>query len=307
MVEWKLKEASLVMPDIDSSPAAGCLACGSTTGFHPVNHHGFTLRACEACGLWSSDARLPADYEAAYELAEYQQEQTAPLLAAADHRAFIRHPTYAAFFSRVKPNGPLLDIGCGVGRFVGAARALGWDARGIDVSESATKTGRDAGLPLSTQSMASLAAAGESFAAICAFEVLEHVPMPVEFVREAMGLLKPGGRFFCTVPNRESPTVLATRRPDWLPPIHLQFYTANALRTVLERAGLVECSAAPVWVNTFGAHSGSLLRYAAKRILGRITPDPLGLWATGVRPESQAEVTVSSAADPKLNAGWNAK
>lgn len=45
-------------------------------------------------------------------------------------------------------DGPVLDVGCGPGRMVRAARDLGLDAWGIDVSEAAVRHARLAGTPV---------------------------------------------------------------------------------------------------------------------------------------------------------------
>jgi len=41
-----------------------------------------------------------------------------------------------------------------------------------------------------------------SFNVIASFETLEHIPNPDAFVAEAARLLRPGGKFICSVPNQ---------------------------------------------------------------------------------------------------------
>jgi SAM-dependent methyltransferase len=155
--------------------------------------------------------------------------------------------------------------------------------KGIDVSETAIRIGKEnSSLVMSTESFSDLAASGASFDVVTAFEVLEHLETPVRFVSEAMSLLKPGGHFFCTVPNRCSPTVLATNRPDWLPPIHLQFYTEPGLTRLLKRAGLT--SVCTGLISSEPRARGGRLRRIADALKGRsgeVRPDPLGIWAFG--------------------------
>ena len=149
--------------------------------------------------MWSWIERTPADYEAIYETAEYEEEQINPFVASDSHDEFLRHPTYAPFFREVPmaEGAVLLDVGCGVGRFLAAARSIGWKCRGIDVSKKAVEIGRTgAGLDLSCQTLDELRAANDRFHAVTAFEVLEHVREPVELVTSAMAVLHNGGWFF---------------------------------------------------------------------------------------------------------------
>jgi SAM-dependent methyltransferase len=48
----------------------------------------------------------------------------------------------------VDARGPVLDVGCGPGRMVRAARSLGLDALGLDVSAAAVRLAGDSGLPV---------------------------------------------------------------------------------------------------------------------------------------------------------------
>ena len=103
----------------------------------------------------------------------------------------------------------LLDVGCGVGR---SWRLLGLLVGSAEESTSQKKPSKSAaqaaGLDMSCQTLDELREENVRFHAVTAFEVLEHVREPVELVKSAMALLHNGGWFFCTVPNRESPTVL---------------------------------------------------------------------------------------------------
>jgi len=283
-------------PQIPASPLshpAHCPACG-TAADATADHLGYCLATCGGCALWFWAQRSAADYEAVYETPEYQEVQTADLEATTDPSHFVRHPTYAAFFRQVRAaNGArLLDLGCGVGRFLRAAHSLGWDVRGIDTSARAIEIGaRTAGFPMTTETLEQLRDAGATFDVVTAFEVLEHLEQPVEMLRSVISVLQPGGRFFCTVPNRLSPTVRTTRRQDWLPPVHLQFFTVEAMRRMLERVGLADIRTGYVWADAwppFGLSTGALRRvagYGLRRLSGKLKPDPVGIWATGRRAE----------------------
>ncbi|MGH7323066.1 MAG: class I SAM-dependent methyltransferase [Candidatus Rokuibacteriota bacterium] len=138
--------------------------------------------------------------------------------------------------------GRLLDVGCGNGQFVAAMRTLGWDARGIDVDEGGLAVARQHfGVPVTQGTLAEARFPAHSFDAVTLHHVIEHVPDPVDVLRECGRILQPGGRIVVVTPNIES---LGHRlfRTRWLGldvPRHLQLFSTGNLRIAAELAGLV--------------------------------------------------------------------
>lgn len=134
----------------------------------------------------------------------------------------------------------LLDIGCGDGRFVYAAAEQGIDAMGIDHSERLVRLGnrRYRGTRLSLTSIEDFHQGGKRFDAVTLFEVIEHVPSPLDLLRVVTSVLRPGGVLVVSTPNRLG--YPWGRHPMDRPPHHLTRWTPDTLRTALERAGLFE-------------------------------------------------------------------
>lgn len=136
--------------------------------------------------------------------------------------------------------GRLLDIGCGKGHFLAAARELGWEVSGIDSSESAAASARQLyGLQILVGDVADEAIPGAPFDAITMWHVLEHVPDPTLVVARARELLRPGGRLVVSVPNVASLQARVFGR-HWFHldrQRHVFHFTPRALRTLLERHG----------------------------------------------------------------------
>lgn len=99
------------------------------------------------------------------------------------------------------PGGRMLDIGCGNGRFLRKMAALGWSCEGVDFSETAVSLCRAAGLNVHRGDLLSAGLDGASFDLVTARHVIEHVPDPAAFVREAARILKPAGRLLIQTPN----------------------------------------------------------------------------------------------------------
>jgi SAM-dependent methyltransferase len=99
----------------------------------------------------------------------------------------------------------VLEVGSGSGDFLGQLRDRGIRAMGIEYNEAAVTASQAAGFHVENKSLHDLLPthAGQ-FDAICSFQVLEHVVDPLGFLKEAIALLKPGGKLLLGVPNRES-------------------------------------------------------------------------------------------------------
>jgi spore maturation protein CgeB len=264
-----------------------CPTCDTSAQPEAVELEGYRMHRCPQCGLrFTPEAfHQTVDYDRVYQSAEYESDQV-QAVQELDGRQLGQHPTYRAFFEQVRhsPGARLLDVGCGVGRFGLAAHARGWDVTGVDVSELAIATGRAlAPFPMRVGNIGDLADEGEQFEVITAFEVLEHLSSPVAFLREAQRLLKPGGQAFVTVPNWECRTVQTSTRPDWLPPIHLLYFSEPALRRTGELAGFTRVSTGIIRADPLPAAAAPRLRWLARRVLLR-PREPLGLWLHGWFP-----------------------
>jgi SAM-dependent methyltransferase len=264
-----------------------CPLCGLSSPPDTVQLGGFRLYLCSSCSLRFAPQAfgMPVDYDGVYQSAEYQSDQVSALRSI-DGEALAHHPTYRAFFDQVSRDSGirLLDVGCGVGRFLHAAHSQGWDVTGIDVSPLAIELGREfAPFPLRVATMEELIGKHQQFDVVTAFEVLEHLSSPLEFLTTAQKLLRPGGHAFFTVPNWNCTTVQRSTRPDWLPPIHLQFFSQSALERAGELGGLTHVDTGVIWSEPWPGGLLPRARWLARRALLRAR-EPLGLWLHGHRP-----------------------
>lgn len=132
----------------------------------------------------------------------------------------------------------VLEAGCGLGYFTYALKRGGYDTVGIDISKEAVEQAKRAyGDFYRAESVESYAAGAQrKFDAIVMVEVIEHLEDPTTVLRDAAGLLSPGGSIILTTPNR---TYYGYDRP-WstdLPPVHLWWFSQESIRVLAERVG----------------------------------------------------------------------
>ena len=142
--------------------------------------------------------------------------------------------------SGLRPGGKVLDVGCSAGYFVEAALDRGFDATGLEPStwlcERARERVGSERVLQGTFEVTSLE--GSSFDAVTMWDVLEHVPDPLSFLRRAWGVLRPGGVLLLNVPARDTwmARLLGSHWPLLLPE-HLFYFSRRSLEIGLGTAG----------------------------------------------------------------------
>lgn len=171
------------------------------------------LLACRACGHLISQIG-EADYLAA--LAKFDTEAgTLP-----DDASWKRHDQRARrLFSRLRklldvpPDGSfrLLDVGCSSGALLLSAKRDGIKAEGVEPAVKAAESARAAGLAVFSGTLQDAGYPAERFQAVTMMEVIEHLPRPVDVVREIWNVLAPGGLLAIGTGNADSWTVSVMR------------------------------------------------------------------------------------------------
>ncbi len=137
------------------------------------------------------------------------------------------------------PDGRLLDIGCGVGKFIEMMSDLGWKAEGLDTDPLVVENCRARGLRAKEGTLEKQGYPDNYFDAITLKHVIEHIYDPIRLIKECHRILKPGGKLVLLTPNLES---LGHKkfRHLWLgldAPRHLIVFTAKTLSEAIQRAG----------------------------------------------------------------------
>lgn len=219
-----------------------CRLCGAPTRrryrFDP-----YTLLVCETCGLGQLDP-LPAagELERLYSSAAYfENRDGAGYADYAEHAAEFAM-TFRAKMRRLLRYGAvddLLEIGCGPGYFLEAAKQAGVKrALGVDRNRWAIEQARHAGHSAYVGSI-DVVPPDDRFDAVAMLDLLEHIPEPVPFLAEVRRRLRPGGRLLIMTPNIESLLARFSGR-RWVSfkiPEHLHYFTHASLARLLEKNG----------------------------------------------------------------------
>jgi SAM-dependent methyltransferase len=143
---------------------------------------------------------------------------------------------------RAPAGAPLLEIGCGTGRFLERVRAVGYDGplRGLEYSpDVAAATAERLGIPVEAGDVEDADLRRDEYGAIVLRHVIEHVRDPAEVVGRLHAALRPGGVLYLGTPDVRALSAQAFGRYwwGWEVPRHLVVFSAPALRALLERTG----------------------------------------------------------------------
>lgn len=211
-----------------SDVQAKCVICGATAGRVVCRRSGFDGVLC-ACGAMFLSP--PVSPDAALDPTVDLHPDSFYQLPA---RAKVR------WLSRSYPRGRLLEVGCGDGHFLDAAKAHGYEVAAIEphagrASRVAARLGVDVECALIEHSRAS---AG-GFDVVYHCDLLSHFPDPELALRRMRDLLRTGGALFFEV------GVWGHIAPYWYQqisedefPKHRWLYSEDALDRLLGRSGL---------------------------------------------------------------------
>jgi 2-polyprenyl-3-methyl-5-hydroxy-6-metoxy-1,4-benzoquinol methylase len=107
--------------------------------------------------------------------------------------------------ARVPERGKLLDVGCGVGYLLRAARAKGWEVAGLDLDETAVRIARQAGLNVHWATADEMPFPEATFDVVTFLNVVEHLPWPHSTLTAIYKALKPGGILVLETPTDDFP------------------------------------------------------------------------------------------------------
>lgn len=226
-----------------SSQASSCCVCGHAN----LRYRHDWLYRCSACGFLSSSLEVHINTRQIDE----------------DKREFALHDLRRQNFETVldwlaeaglKRSGRILEVGCGHGWFLMAARARGYEALGIEPDQHIASIAQANGATVRTGFFPDVIEPGEKFDAVIFNDVLEHLPNPFAALKDVRSCLVPAGIAAINLPVA---TGLFYRIADLLdrfggqgpfqrmwqlgfPSPHLSYFSAVQLAALAARCGFEE-------------------------------------------------------------------
>jgi 2-polyprenyl-3-methyl-5-hydroxy-6-metoxy-1,4-benzoquinol methylase len=136
-------------------------------------------------------------------------------------------------------DGKALDVGCGNGAILVLLKNLGWDVSGIDVNVQVTEDVKKAKIPIFSGQLDEMRFEDKSFHLITMWNVVEHLPNPLQSVRDVYRLLADDGTFIVEIPNCNSlaRTIFRSNWCAWELPRHLYHFSPKTITRLLKKAG----------------------------------------------------------------------
>lgn len=245
-------------------------------------HH--DLHECANCRTLYTPFVADSDLVKAYESAPLHATQES--LAAAT--------TYRELIASELPIHPLsvLDIGCGDGAFLSQMIDGGSEiAHGVEPSINAVSQNTDSRVTILAKTLNELPT-NHLYDAVCLFQTIEHVSQPKELVELMVSHLATDGSLYIVCHDRFSlVNRLLGRRSPIFDIEHLQLFTQNGIRQLLEANGLQ--------IETLKRFSNSYpFTYALKLAFPKLnTPD----WLSNIRiPFPAGNLFIRATYSPKL-------
>jgi len=203
----------------EDARVSACLVCGSerfaalfqaSDRLYHTTAKKFAVVRCGECGLVRLDPHPgPEELRRYYpdnywfspdETAASRMEEAYRRLVLGDHVRFVARALRGS-----RARGPLLDVGCGGGLFMGMMRERGFGVIGLDSSrEAAAIAWRRQQAPAVCADMEKAPLRAGSLAGVTMFHVMEHLYDPRAYLMAARNLLAGDGRLVVQVPNAAS-------------------------------------------------------------------------------------------------------
>jgi SAM-dependent methyltransferase len=137
-----------------------------------------------------------------------------------------------------RPPLRILEIGSGLGYLTYALRHAGFDALGLDLSQTAVSTAaaRFGDYYVCQSIEEHLKTHAGHYDVTILSEVIEHIREPVAFIKTLLSIAAKGGIIILTTPNKRVYSEMIPWGTE-LPPVHYWWFSETSLRHICERIG----------------------------------------------------------------------
>ena len=211
---------------------ATCENCGHDDLQKFIDKPGHQLLHCSQCDLFQKGV-----LESTLVYEEEYHECYAKRIDGKIRTALIRLGSIEPYLQSDAPK--MLDIGCSIGATVSAAKKLGWDATGVDVSRLAVDQCLERGLDCHIVTDGTLPFKDNTFDLVTNWHVIEHVLDVKQTLAEWQRVLKPGGVMILETPDARylKARLLGPKYKKFWPAEHLYTFNKSNLSQIMETCG----------------------------------------------------------------------
>jgi 2-polyprenyl-3-methyl-5-hydroxy-6-metoxy-1,4-benzoquinol methylase len=158
-----------------------------------------------------------------------------------------------ALINKEQEKGKLLDVGCGTGDFLFAAKNNGWNVTGIEPNENARKIANKKNNNFVFDNSELNKLKENSFDVITLWHVLEHLPNLEDDIQTFKKLLKSKGTLIIAVPNYKSfdATYYKEFWAAYDVPRHLWHFSQNSIKLLFKNFNLNNTKTLPMKFDAF--------------------------------------------------------
>jgi 2-polyprenyl-3-methyl-5-hydroxy-6-metoxy-1,4-benzoquinol methylase len=215
-----------------------CCVCGNSDPMDfrlKYEKENFAVVACNLCSFMF----IPPYYRKKIVYTQYKNADVTSAVRKGNNWVKIqRHILRFDFIRKFIRIGKLFDLGAGWGHFMLAARELGYDVYGIEISEQPyLYCVNDLKLPVDHIDFFELEEK-EQFDLVTMWDVLEHIDRADLFIEKCARVIKPGGYLFLQVPQIDS-YFAKKHRDSWkmMGLDHVNYFSRKTITQLLERHG----------------------------------------------------------------------
>ena len=223
-----------------------CLVCSAKGSTHCLTLQTSTQQIayfrCPECSLIFQDPGISVKQENIYN-ADYNQKRSQDpgnLNTTRPREKTARH--YYRWVEKFVSKGNLLEVGCATGLSLKVAQNQGWKVFGVEVNEQAA-------LIANGLLKADLVRVGhlnndmfpdEYFSLVTLFDVIEHIPHPIEFLSILHKKIAPGGCILFVTPNVDTLSfkILKNKWPHFVQE-HPLLYSPKSMDRLLKETGFL--------------------------------------------------------------------
>lgn len=209
-----------------------CLLCGSTSLKPMMRYAAFHLVRCRNCSFIFSQ-RIPTEEELINHYNQYgRDDYLSPVTVKRFHEILDQ-------LEKFRDTNNMIDVGCGIGYFLEAARDRGWKVFGTEYTDEAVRICRSKGISMQQGKLNPGNYSPGFFDVIISIEVIEHINNPNEEAGNFSAILRKEGAVYLTTPNFNSLSKMILKE-KWnvlAYPEHLSYYTPKTIARLFTQHG----------------------------------------------------------------------